>query len=1044
MYAELAVLDPNRPTESICFAFLRSCDSFCGMRLGFGSLVLAAVLTAAVAPAAAQPVRVGIPERNNLQYMSFWIAQGAGLFKAEGLEVEVVFPDAANMGGMILMQRRVDVALLQPPVYLGLIAEQHPFVLFANLLANDPINLIVRGDVAARLKLDPCAPLADRLRALKGLKIGVAPEPPRRLRVLFAEAGMNADQDVQIVIRRAEDQIEALTSGVVDALYTHAPFLEDALVRLGAVLIVNQSGGEVASLRDGQIHTLAATREYAAAHPEVIHKVTRAIARAQALLHNDSKAAVAALTAAGISEPTPRHLETIVDLYRAAVPKTPRVSAAAVERNASLYPARPTMPDFTKVKAADFVNTIFAEQASMSGAKNDEVERFDLGVVEVADQAPSAGLAPVTHTIDGPTIRNHQALTVRDAIEYLPGVAIDHKAPRNQTGIAIGGFDSRQVPLHIDGIPAYLPFDGFVDLGRYLTSDVAEVQVAKGYASPLLGPNALGGVVNVVTRQPQRPLEGELFAGTANGNQLNTGLRIGGRWRSMFATGSADLLQSDYFNVASSFTPTGTQPADRRVNSAQRDARYRVRGGWTPRVADRYVVSASSQDGSSGVPPYAGQFPACPAGNVAAPATPCVTPRFWNWPKWDTDSLYFNSHTAIGTSSSMRVRAFLSTFTNRQEMFDDVTFSSMNLNASSGMLDNDDQSRGLSGEFETRRLLRHAIGASFFVKHDTHTEQTTTFSRANVATTTPMQTARDRQSSFGVQDAIQFSANLRATIGVSADRLAPLDAQDLTADRTATTPFPLGDPVWAINPVGSVTWAAEAGGTIFVTGARKSRFPTIKDRYSYRAGRALPNPFLRPERAVTWTAGYARAIASRTVAQFEWHRSHISDEIESIFFLSPLCSGGGRGGAGTCQQAVNVGAEIHRGASVTVRSTALPRLTIDANYSYLDRRIEGATAAFPQGTPKHKGVASALVSLPRGTIAIVTVRHQSGIVATSDNGLPLPAAAFTTLDAGGTAPIRAGISVQGGVKNLFDADYYYWEGFPEPGRAAYFTVRYAF
>jgi len=317
------------------------------------AIVFAGALSVNVA--AAQPVRVGIPERNNLQYMSFWIAQGAGLFKAEGLDIEIVIPDAPNMSGMILMQRRVDVALLQPPVYLGLMAEQHPFVLFANLLANDPINLIVRADVAAKLKLDPQAPLVDRLKALKGLRIGVAPEPPRRMRILFAEAGMNADQDVQIVIRRAEDQIEALTTNVVDALYTHTPFLEDALVRLGVVMIVNQSGGEVAPLRDGQIHSLGATREYAAAHPEVIRKITRAIARAQELLHKDPKAAIAALTNAGIPAPTPQHLETIVNLYRPAVPMTPRVSAAAIERNANLYPARPTMPDFTKVKAADFV-----------------------------------------------------------------------------------------------------------------------------------------------------------------------------------------------------------------------------------------------------------------------------------------------------------------------------------------------------------------------------------------------------------------------------------------------------------------------------------------------------------------------------------------------------------------------------------------------------------------------------------------------------------------------------------------------------------------
>jgi ABC-type nitrate/sulfonate/bicarbonate transport system substrate-binding protein len=67
-----------------------------------------AILMAAavgVNAASAQSIRVGIPEPNNLQYMSFWTAQGAGFFKAEGLDIEVVIPDAPNMSGMILMQR---------------------------------------------------------------------------------------------------------------------------------------------------------------------------------------------------------------------------------------------------------------------------------------------------------------------------------------------------------------------------------------------------------------------------------------------------------------------------------------------------------------------------------------------------------------------------------------------------------------------------------------------------------------------------------------------------------------------------------------------------------------------------------------------------------------------------------------------------------------------------------------------------------------------------------------------------------------------------
>jgi NMT1/THI5 like len=142
------------------------------------SLVLALVTAGADASMGAT-VRIGVPERDNIQFLTLWVALGAGYLQAEGLDVQLVVADVPNQSGQLVPQSQADVALLQPPVFLGLIAQQRPIVLFANLLANDPINLIVRPNIAAKLKLDPHAPLKERITALKGLRIGVANEPPR-------------------------------------------------------------------------------------------------------------------------------------------------------------------------------------------------------------------------------------------------------------------------------------------------------------------------------------------------------------------------------------------------------------------------------------------------------------------------------------------------------------------------------------------------------------------------------------------------------------------------------------------------------------------------------------------------------------------------------------------------------------------------------------------------------------------------------------------------------------------------------------------------
>ena len=98
------------------------------------------------------------------------------------------------------------------------------------------------------------------------------------------------------------------------------------------------------------------------------------------------------------------------------------------------------------------------------------------------------------------------------------------------------------------------------------------------------------------------------------------------------------------------------------------------------------------------------------------------------------------------------------------------------------------------------------------------------------------------------------------------------------------------------------------------------------------------------------TASLRGHLSARTVAQIDVFRSDVRDEIENIFFLSPLCGGSGvRGGGGTCQQAVKVGSELHDSVSLTLRTTAVPRLTVDANYSFLHREVSGTPGDFQPG-----------------------------------------------------------------------------------------------
>jgi ABC-type nitrate/sulfonate/bicarbonate transport system substrate-binding protein len=310
-------------------------------------------------------LRIIAPDSDNLQFMSFWVAKGAGYFADEGITLRMVLPEQPNQAQALVLEGEADCAVLPPPMYLELIAERFPWVLVANLLENDAINLVVRRSVAADRQVTSELPLKERLTKLAGLRIGVAPNPPTRLRALFAAEGLDADREIEMVILRGRDQNEAFSDGRVDALYCHTPFLEKALVDQDAVMIVNQSRGESPKLSVRQIHALAVSKRMASAEREKVTAMVRAIARAQRLIHRDQKGTTEALLRE-FPDMDRRHVETIVAIYEPAIPHTPRVSADGFKPALELFPATRKAPDLSGIDLQDFVAADFATAAIKS------------------------------------------------------------------------------------------------------------------------------------------------------------------------------------------------------------------------------------------------------------------------------------------------------------------------------------------------------------------------------------------------------------------------------------------------------------------------------------------------------------------------------------------------------------------------------------------------------------------------------------------------------------------------------------------------------
>ncbi len=665
------------------------------------------------------------------------------------------------------------------------------------------------------------------------------------------------------------------------------------------------------------------------------------------------------------------------------------------------FPAPPSGDDLASMHAAVTRLRAFVEETQRrmpSGI-------FNLGRIEV-DVYDDANPSLTTVRLDEAEYRQRDLRVLPDALNLVPGVSIQRIGPRNERGIFIRGFDVRQVPLYIDGIPVYVPYDGYVDMDRFLTYDVSQMDVSKGFTSPLYGPNAIGGAVNLITKAPDRPLMLDMGTGYASGDQVHGFVNAGTRKDRFWLQGGFAWLSSDGYPLSGNFQPTPAQADGRRVNAYQTDHKTRIRAGWTPNDRDQYTFTYAIQKGEKGNPPYAGTDPG-------------VRVRYWQWPSWDKESFYFIGNKSLGETSYLRGRLFYDKFDNMLLSFDNNQYNSQTL-PSSFSSPYDDDTYGTSMEWGTRGLAGHNIRSSFYFKDDTHRE-------GNLGS--PMQSFRDQTMSFGLEDTVKLAANTSAVLGLSFDRLQVLNAEHLVSG--VMTPFPLSD-VNAWNPQAGIFHTFNQSAKLRFTFARKTRLPTIKDRYSYRMGQAIPNPDLREERTNNWEVGYTQLVGHRTYVEVSLFRSDVSNSTQR-FYLQP-----------NLFQFRNIGEARYLGSEFGIKTSVTSRLLWNANYTYLSRKNTFDPAMIMLDTPRHNMYTSASWLVNDRFSVLADLRYEGGRHFQNEAGRFGRATNFATVSFSGNLRLYQGTEIQAGVNNLFDRHYLLVDGFPEAGRNAFVNLRYRF
>ena len=123
-------------------------------------------------------------------------------------------------------------------------------------------------------------------------------------------------------------------------------------------------------------------------------------------------------------------------------------------------------------------------------------------------------------------------LGVRDLPQLLqqhPGVEMVYT--NRGVGIRLQGLDPEYVLILVDGQRIAGRSGSIVDISRFSLRQVERVEIVKGPAAALYGADAMGGVINLITRRPQKSIEASIrgmFGSLLEGDlRANVGSKLG-------------------------------------------------------------------------------------------------------------------------------------------------------------------------------------------------------------------------------------------------------------------------------------------------------------------------------------------------------------------------------------------------------------------------------------------------------------------------------------------------------------------------------------
>jgi len=591
-------------------------------------------------------------------------------------------------------------------------------------------------------------------------------------------------------------------------------------------------------------------------------------------------------------------------------------------------------------------------------------------------------------------LQANAALTVDDMLRQLPGFSLFRRSssrvanPTTQ-GVSLRGLGasgpSRALVLE-DGIPMVDPFGGWVYWDRIPRAELSSVEVARGGASSLYGSDALGGVVQFLSRVPTAPAVSlDTSYGGENTPDLSAwaGTAIS-RWD---LEASTDMSRTDGYILV---------PASQRgtVDTAANSEHATVDASLGYKVAD------------NGRAFLRGSF----FGESRHNGTPLQK---------NSTATGFGAagiHTRIGANDSITARVY------GQAQGYDQTFSSVDATRSSETLTNiqhvPSQQVGAGVQWE-HIFKTHAFMAGLDLQEvmGASDEQLVSISAINIA--------GGRQRSAGIfgQDIFRIGSKWTVIAGIRWD--------DWKNFHGSTVRIPASGPVasqafmdrseTSFSPRVSLLRALSGNLSFVLSGYRAFRAPTLNELYrSFRQGITVTNnnPLLRAERLTGAETGLrATALGNMLESRGTFFWGDIINPVTNVTISTTPTL--------ITRQRQNLGRTRSLGVELDTVFHVSSSIEISAGYQYTHATVVDSSSPLiglnvPE-VPRHQFTWEARYWRPSRLMFSIEGRYSSAQYDDDQNTLKLDHYYVTNVFAGRQLP--GGLVAYAAVENLFNQRY---------------------